>query len=115
MSAEKSEKHEKNDLKRDFLILSASFTFTILVGGFIIFNTPTVKVQSEEEIEKLIQKIVQAKFESIPKFNNYYDRKSDQLYDDERARSKRAVHEFRIASTGEFNYLDDDHNVCHIL
>lgn len=96
----KSENTEKINSKRDLLILSASFTFTLLIAGLVLNHTKNERQKCEIEIKKLIHKLVQEKFDSIPKSGNYYERKNDQLYDDENARSKRAIREFQYPSSG---------------
>lgn len=98
MSACKNEKFEKKDLKRDLFILGASFTFTIVVAGLILIHNQSIKLESDEKILKLIQKLVDEKLETFPKLNNFYNRKSDYLHNDAEARSKRAIPDTQLPS-----------------
>jgi hypothetical protein len=73
----------------DVLILAISFLFTILVASLVVLYIKNNRHQSNEEIEKIVERILDDRIK----------RSSQDSYDG--GRQKRAVNDQRFRSTGE--------------
>lgn len=79
---------------RDVVILGASFAFTIVVACCIVLRIDNNQQQNAMEIERVVKMILNARPE------NKFEGKLEENPEDERERSKRAVHDFRVQGQG---------------
>mgnify|MGYP003449693703 FL=1 len=84
--------HEKISIKRDLIILSVSFIFTLTVATFILTHIKKCQTQSDAEVERLVNKFLNQKIDDLI---SQRERTGDNL------RAKRAIHEFRVTNAGK--------------
>lgn len=102
-SAKKQEetlkRDEKISIKRDLIILSLSFIFTITVATFIVTHIKNCQSHCDAEIENLVNKLLNEKFDDL---RRNYERKQGES---DNSRFKRAIHEFRVTNSGKNNKI----------
>lgn len=92
---------EKISIKRDLIILSVSFFFTLSVATFILIHIKNCQTQSDADIEKLVNKFLNQKIDDL---TNQREREHGED-DNYNLRSKRAIHEFRVTNAGNILQL----------
>lgn len=93
----------------DVVILGASFVFTISVACFLLFYINNNQLQSANEIEKIVEKILNARaVKTVKNDAQSFERKRGYLDEtiNENGRSKR---DFRSQANGKFYYRQFSH------
>lgn len=92
--------------RSDVIILGASFVFTILVAGSLLFYINNNHQWNANEIEKIVENILDARAAKLAANQpHYFERKRGYLeeVEDHRDRSKRSIDDYRQQTNGKLN------------